>query len=71
MAAREDAEELQERVLILAGTGKSAELKVLLEEHPEVDVDEYKSEDGGRALFHACWNGHTECARLLIDHREM
>jgi hypothetical protein len=69
MAAREDAEELQERVLILADDGKSAELKVLLEEHPEVDVDEYKDEDGDTTLYHACWSGQTECARLLIDHK--
>jgi hypothetical protein len=69
MAAREDAEELQQRVLILADDGKSAELKVLLEEHPEVDVDEYKDEDGDTTLSHACWSGHTECARLLIDHK--
>jgi len=40
----------------------------LLQEHPDVDVDEYKDEDGERALYSACCDGHTECARLLIDH---
>jgi hypothetical protein len=69
MAAREDAEELQGRVLILAEDGESAELKVLLKEHPEVDVDEYKNRDGGRALGCACLHGHTDCASLLIDHK--
>jgi hypothetical protein len=31
--------------------GSSVKLKVQLEEHPEVDVDEYKNEYGRRALF--------------------
>jgi ankyrin repeat protein len=42
---------------------------VLLKEHPEVDVDEYKNRDGGRALGCACLHGHTDCASLLIDHK--
>jgi hypothetical protein len=70
MAAREDAEELQKKVY-LACYGKSVELKVVLKEHPEVDVDEFKNPlfSGERALAAACGNGHTECARLLIDHK--
>jgi hypothetical protein len=71
MAAREDAEELQKRVYELADDGKSVELKAVLEEHPEVDVDEFKNPlfSGERALATACYDGHTECARLLIDHK--
>jgi hypothetical protein len=70
MAAQEDAEELQKRVYELADDGKSVELKALLKEHPEVDVDEFKDDDNDeRALAAACYKGHTECARLLIDHK--
>jgi hypothetical protein len=71
MAAQEDAEELQKRVYELAKDGKSVELKAVLEDHTEVDVDEYKdaSFGGERALAATCCNGHTECARLLIDHK--
>jgi hypothetical protein len=70
MAAQEDAEELQERVYELAGDGKSVELKVVLREHPEIDVDECKNDEHNeRALAAACDKGHTECARLLIDHK--
>jgi hypothetical protein len=43
------------------------ELRELLVEHPELDVDEYKDTRGWRALYVACQNGHTECAQLLID----
>jgi hypothetical protein len=71
MAARKDAEELQKRVWGLAKDGKSVELKVVMEDHTEVDVDGYKdaSFGGQRALAATCCNGHTECARLLIDHK--
>jgi hypothetical protein len=65
---KEGAKALQKRVYDLAGAGLSAELRVVLEEHPEVDVDGYKDGNGGRALYIACRNGHTTCARLLIDH---
>jgi hypothetical protein len=68
MAASEDARDLQWRVYDLAGKGKSVELGAMLEEHPEVDVDEYKSDGGERALAHACRKRRTECARLLITH---
>jgi hypothetical protein len=44
------------------------ELAAVLEEHPEVNVDEYKHRYGWWALWHACCAGHTECARVLIDH---
>jgi hypothetical protein len=64
----EDAKALQKRVFDLARAGKSAELKVVLEEHPEVDVNGYKDVNGWRALCWACRMGHTTCARLLIDH---
>jgi hypothetical protein len=64
----EDAKALQKRVYDLAGAGLSADLKVVLEEHPEVDVDRYKDGYGWRALYIACRKGHTTCARLLIDH---
>jgi hypothetical protein len=71
MAAQEDAEELQKRVYELAKDGKSVELKVVMEDHTEVDVDGYKNAPfgGERALAATCRNGHTECARLLIDHK--
>jgi hypothetical protein len=64
----EDAKALQKRVVDLARAGESTELKVVLEEHPEVDVDGYKGGDGLRALYWACTKGHTDCAQLLIDH---
>jgi ankyrin repeat protein len=70
MAAVEDAKALLERVYNLAEEGRLVELKVLLEEHPGVDVDGYKDWlFGRRALSSACRNGYTECARLLIDHK--
>jgi hypothetical protein len=68
MAAVEDAKALQERVWDLAKAGEMIELTALLRQHPEVDVDGYKDEDRRRALYWACNNGHTACARLLIDH---
>jgi hypothetical protein len=69
MAELEDMEDLQKRVYDLAVGGKPVELKSLLEEHPGLDVDEHKNEYGLRALLWACLKGHTECARLLIDHK--
>jgi hypothetical protein len=48
--------------------GELIDLKTLLEEHPEVDVDGYTDFDGRKALFESCLKGHTECAQLLIDH---
>jgi hypothetical protein len=65
MATQEDTEELREQVWNLSADGNSVDLKVLLEEHPEVKVDG----DDWRALDTACLSGHTECARLLIDHK--
>jgi hypothetical protein len=64
----EGAKALQKRVYGLARAGEPAKLKVVLEEHPEVDVDGYKDEQGDRALALACLFGHSACARLLIDH---
>jgi hypothetical protein len=81
MAAFEDALEdaladllgdtyvLQKRVYELAEGGKLAELGAVLDEHPEVDADEYRYLGYVGALTVACGNGHTECARLLIDHK--
>jgi hypothetical protein len=69
MAEVEDEKALQKRVYDLTRAVKLVELRALLEEHPEVDVDGCKDGRGGRALFFACLNGHTECAQLLIDHR--
>jgi hypothetical protein len=69
MAELEDVTGLQKRVYDLAIGEKSVELKSLLEEHPGLDVDKYKNENGLRALYWACLKGHTECARLLIDHK--
>jgi hypothetical protein len=68
MASPDDVEELQEQVYDLSRPGKSDELRTLLDEHPGVDVDGYKDRNGQRALTWSCRNGHTECARLLIDH---
>jgi hypothetical protein len=60
-------EGLQKRVYDLAVGGKPVALKAMLEEHPGLDVD--KNVYGLRALYRACFKGHTECARLLIDHK--
>jgi hypothetical protein len=71
MAAAEDIEALQHQMQVrdLAMKGKLVELTRLLEEHPDLDVDGYKDENGCRALYLACSSGHTDCARLLIDHK--
>jgi hypothetical protein len=71
MAAVKDEKDLrvQKQVSDLAMGGKLVGLIRLLEEHPELDVDGYKDEDGWRALYLACSSGHTDCARLLIDHK--
>jgi hypothetical protein len=68
MAELEDVEGLQEKVFDFAVYDEPVELKALLEEHPGLDVDKYKDQDGFRSLYWACFRGHTECARLLIDH---
>jgi hypothetical protein len=77
MAAWEDTEEeLQEQVWFLVDDGESAKLNVLLGKHPELDVDKFKygpfdgeDEDEKKALDVALLKGHTECARLLINHK--
>jgi hypothetical protein len=68
MAELDDTKALQEQVYDLSYGGELDELTVLLGEHPEVDVDGYKDDVGRRALYWACFHGHTDCARLLIDH---
>lgn len=51
---------MQKRVYELAGQGKLVELKALVEEHPEVDVDGYLDEYyQRRALEYACTERHT------------
>jgi hypothetical protein len=68
--AQESAEGLNEQIFVLAEAGKSVELDVLLEDHPGLKVDEYRDDDcDWRALDVACLYGHTECVRLLIDHK--
>jgi hypothetical protein len=71
MAAVEDVKALQKQVFDLARAGKLVGLTAVLEEHPEVDVDAHKDQStaGGRGLFWACTNGHTECAQLLIEYK--
>jgi hypothetical protein len=69
MATLEDAKALQERVWDFVHRGELDNLRALLEEHPDVDVDGFKNRFGRRALYWACACGYTECARLLIDHR--
>jgi hypothetical protein len=72
MAAVDDEKGLQERLWTLAYRstrgGELVELRALLEEHPEVNVDGFRVGVGGTALYVACFYGQTECARLLIDH---
>jgi hypothetical protein len=68
MAAREDAKSLQEQAYDLAGEGKLVELTSLLEEHPEVDLDEYRDKFGGTALTIALRRRNPDCAQLLIEH---
>jgi hypothetical protein len=68
MAEEEDAWGLQKQLYGLAQKGNLVELTAVLEEHPELDVNECKMW-GWTALFCACYYGHTECAQLLIDHR--
>jgi hypothetical protein len=74
MADVGDEKVLQKLVYRHARGGRHVELRALLEEHPEVDVDGYRSytgatweADGLAALHWACAGGHTECTRLLID----
>jgi ankyrin repeat protein len=69
MAAVDDENGLQKRIYDLAKAGKLVELRALLEEHPEVNVDGYRDGDGRTALYWACSYEDTECARLLIDHK--
>jgi hypothetical protein len=65
----EDAQKvIQQYVFDLAGAGDSAELQLVLEEHPGMDVDQ-KLDDNWRALFNSCTNGHAECTRLLLEHK--
>jgi hypothetical protein len=69
MAAVDDEEGVQKHLFNLAKVGKLIELRALLEEHPEVNVDGYRDWTGSTAIYWACCNGYTECAQLLIDHK--
>jgi hypothetical protein len=69
MAAVDNEKDAQKRVFDLAKGGKLAEVRALLEEHPEVNVDGYRDWCGQNALYFACYYGYAECARLLIDQK--
>jgi hypothetical protein len=46
---------------------KSAELRVYLQAHPDVDVHKFKNKVGGYALHATAVRNHGACAQLLID----
>jgi hypothetical protein len=69
MAAVDDVGVVQERIYSYVREWKLVELRALLEEHPEVNVDGYRGIYGWTALYWACMNGHTECAQLLTNHK--
>jgi hypothetical protein len=69
MAAVDDEKGVQKRGYDLAKGGELVELRALLEEHPEVNVDGYRGVGGGTALYWACCVGYAECARLLINQK--
>jgi ankyrin repeat protein len=46
----------------------SVELKVFLEEHPQVSVNQYRDEWGRQALYVALLRGHAACVRMLLQH---
>lgn len=47
--------------------GKEEELGRLLDEQPDVDVDEYRDRLGNTSLIMAAVRGHVHCVRRLID----
>jgi hypothetical protein len=51
MSALEDKTALQKRAWDLANAGNLVDLRALLEENPEMDVDEYKNTRLQRALY--------------------
>jgi hypothetical protein len=46
----------------------SAELKVFLETHPQVSVNQYRGAHDRPALHVALWRGHAACVRMLLQH---
>jgi hypothetical protein len=62
------ADHLQKRVYDLAKKGKLLKLREVLEEEHPPDVDGHEDGKGRNALGWTCRKGHTECARLLIEH---
>jgi hypothetical protein len=69
MATLKDAKALQKQVYDLANAGKLVGLRALLWAHPEVDLERHTDDCGRTALYRACFEGHTECVRLLIDYK--
>jgi hypothetical protein len=72
MAALDDKKGVQKRVYDATKAGELVELRALLKDHPQVNVDAFRDVGGWTALYYACcYNdyGYTECARLLIDHK--
>jgi hypothetical protein len=48
---------------------KSEELTALLQEHPEVDLELFRSPDGSTVLHASALQGHKKCAQVLIEHK--
>jgi hypothetical protein len=70
MAELKDAEGVQKQVYSLASGWRLVELRALLEEHPDVNVDGYQGWNGRTALFWVCGRRFSsECAQLLIDRK--
>jgi hypothetical protein len=67
VAEQEDARTVGEIAFDYAECGHADELIVLLDEHPELDVNEFKDEEQTSTLGIACHYGHAVCAQLLID----
>jgi hypothetical protein len=63
-----DADALQKQVYDFARKGRLGALRALLNEHPDVDVDGYKDNDGRNSLWWTCVICLSKCARLLLEH---
>jgi hypothetical protein len=68
-ASSQQAQDREAHVWGFAREGEYAKLCALLEEHPDVDVDGFVDTLDRRPLWRACKGGHTEYARVLVDHR--
>jgi hypothetical protein len=64
-----DAMELSKQVHDICANKEdpSVELKVFLEAHPQVSVNQYRDEGGRQALHVALWRGHVACVRMLLQ----